>query len=489
MTSPLTPSERDNVIQSFLIGTGRRPFEAPAAFSGARPDAAILGALALAAAERRFARPRPDRPGSNTPPLPDDERPLLPAESRKALSMLLALQRRGDSKLLVSAAIDLVEGLGWRLHPFDLPLMRPALIQREAMLCPVERAYLRATGHRLPEDAAFTTEEEWEIAKPSERVRIVERMRAADPAAARSFLSERFKNEKPPQREALLEALSVGMSAEDRPFIEEVLNGDRSEPVRLKAKHLLFLVPASEERQEVIREIAGAFEIRRPAISFMRRTLVLRSKDRTPVERAVGARVTLDELAQELRLSRSEMLGMIPVDNAGVVWVLLELAAASREADAFADIVRANAAVDWPTIIDTADGCGFSLPERRSIVRAMREFGDSIYTPDDWVRLRTFNGGPLTAQQASMILGSKVIEGLSVFHKPEESNFARWSGWPHVESLAGLMPLSAVPAFRRAVASHYAELSTMIGLYLDVVEAADRDARRSGIVPHYEEQE
>jgi hypothetical protein len=29
----------------------------------------------------------------------------------------------------------------------------------------------------------------------------------------------------------------------------------------------------------------------------------------------------------------------------------------------------------------------------------------------------------------------------------------------------------------------------MIGLYLDVVEAADRDARRSGIVPHYEEQE
>lgn len=279
------------------------------------------------------------------------------------------------------------------------------------------------------------------------------------------------------------------MSAEDRPFIEEVLNGDRSEPVRLKAKHLLFLVPASEERQEVIREIAGAFEIRRPAISFMRRTLVLRSKDRTPVERAVGARVTLDELAQELRLSRSEMLGMIPVDNAGVVWVLLELAAASREGNAFADIVRANAAVDWPTIIDTADGCGFSLPERRSIVRAMREFGDSIYTPDDWVRLRTFNGGPLTAQQASMILGSKVIEGLSVFHKPEESNFARWSGWPHVESLAGLMPLSAVPAFRRAVASHYAEVSTMIGLYLDVVEAADRDARRSGIVPHYEEQE
>jgi hypothetical protein len=64
MNSPLNPSERDNVIQSFLIGTGRRPFEAPAAFSGARPDAAILGALALAATERRFVRPLPDRPAA-----------------------------------------------------------------------------------------------------------------------------------------------------------------------------------------------------------------------------------------------------------------------------------------------------------------------------------------------------------------------------------------------------------------------------------------
>jgi hypothetical protein len=354
--------------------------------------------------------------------------------------MLLALQRRGDSKLLVSAAIDLVEGLGWRLHPFDLPLLRPALIQREARLGPVERAYLRATGHPLPEDAASVTEEEWEIAKPSERVRIVERMRAADPAAARSFLSERFKNEKPPQREALLDALSVGMSAEDRPFIEEVMNGDRSEPVRLKARHLLFLVPASEERQEVIGQLAAVFEVRRPAIPFMRKTMILRSKDKTPVERAVGARVTLNELAGQLRLTRSELLDMIPGLEAGPIWVLYDLATASQDAATFAAIAQAKAAIDWPTVIEAAEPCRFSLPERRSIVRAIGEFGDSIYTPDDWVGLRTFNGGSLTARQASMILGSKVIEGLSVFNKPDESNFARWSGWPHVESLAGLMP-------------------------------------------------
>ncbi|HLM39344.1 MAG TPA: DUF5691 domain-containing protein [Microvirga sp.] len=489
MNSPLNPSERDNVIQSFLIGTGRRPFEAPAAFSGARPDAAILGALALAATERRFVRPLPDRPGSGTPPLPDDERPLLPAETRKALAMLLALQRRGDSKLLVSAAIDLVEGLGWRLHPFDLPLLRPALIQREARLGPVERAYLRATGHPLPEDAASVTEEEWEIAKPSERVRIVERMRAADPAAARSFLSERFKNEKPPQREALLDALSVGMSAEDRPFIEEVMNGDRSEPVRLKARHLLFLVPASEERQEVIRQLAAVFEVRRPAIPFMRKTMILRSKDKTPVERAVGARVTLNELAGQLRLTRSELLDMIPGLEAGPIWVLYDLATASQDAATFAAIAQAKAAIDWPTVIEAAEPCRFSLPERRAIVRSIGGFGNSIFTPNEWIKLRQFNGGPLAAAQANPIVGANLLGSLSAMYGMPDPNPTRWSGWPHIEAFAGLMPPAGISSFRREIATRYRDVPMNIGLYLDVVEAADRDARRSGIVPHYEEQE
>ena len=48
---------------------------------------------------------------------------------------------------------------------------------------------------------------------------------------------------------------------------------------------------------------------------------------------------------------------------------------------------------------------------------------------------------------------------------------------------------AGISSFRREIATCYRDVPMNVSLYLDIVEAADRDARRSGIVPHYEEQE
>jgi hypothetical protein len=93
---------------------------------------------------------------------------------------------------------------------------------------------------------AGATEDEgiWQTGEPPARLLYLQRLRKTSPQQARELLAATWKEEGPEDRAALLGALSVGLSAEDEPFLEDALDDKRKE-VRRTAADFLARLPAS----------------------------------------------------------------------------------------------------------------------------------------------------------------------------------------------------------------------------------------------------
>jgi hypothetical protein len=99
---------------------------------------------------------------------------------------------------------------------------------------------LADTSGALPADA----ETIWQEGTAGQRVEILRRLRAMDPAQARAWLEPVWKREKVEVRADLLNALETGLSAEDEPLLEQALD-DRVDRVRSAAARLLERLPTS----------------------------------------------------------------------------------------------------------------------------------------------------------------------------------------------------------------------------------------------------
>ena len=101
----------------------------------------------------------------------------------------------------------------------------------------------------------------WQTGKTEYRVDLLEAQRRVDPAGARVRLEARFSADRPEARLSLLEALETGLSLDDEPFLERVL--DTGTPaVRLRATQLLAKLPQS----------ACAIRLRERADTMLERT-------------------------------------------------------------------------------------------------------------------------------------------------------------------------------------------------------------------------
>jgi len=126
--------------------------------------------------------------------------------------------------------------------------------------------FLPGDEHTLPENA----ETIWQEGAPASRYALLRRLRGIDPAQARRWLADVWKQEKVDARCSLLATFEVGLSSEDEPFLEKALD-DRSERVRAIAGPLLARLPESALAQRMraraenmLDYTAGALTVRLP---------------------------------------------------------------------------------------------------------------------------------------------------------------------------------------------------------------------------------
>lgn len=250
------------IIQVALLGTSNREF-----VPGALPDAlAVLGKQVLEIAEDKesalyqisaaaFAYNRagwkPQSAGETirVEEAPEEDCPYFNDE-QAALFERLSSSRY----LLLYAYRKAIHA--WRIIP---PVLLPSLLRRAYDRNNPNREeelelLARLVGKRgqwllqymkLPDWKGISIES-WETASHSERKQILARCRKEDPAKAIDLLRNGWKQESAAHRDELLSVLETNLSKSDEPFLQEVVNSDRSTTVKETARNLLFRMPDSE---------------------------------------------------------------------------------------------------------------------------------------------------------------------------------------------------------------------------------------------------
>lgn len=265
--------EWDELVTRALLGTDRRPAQAPDGGSGG--PTALLDVAAVHAVRRR-AGLRPATAGAFPDRAPEDPRPPLPPAARRRLAQLLADRAVGPHGGRRGTAPDLTELIPQWLaaanrHGYRAPaaLLPPLLDAARARtdLRPHALAFAGPRGRWLaglntdwrfalrdgaPQAALQggpgggadreAVRELWEEGLFTERIALLSAVRLRDPDAARDLLAGTWSGERAEDRLMFLDTLRAKLSGADEDFLEEAL-GDRSRNVRATAAELLSALP------------------------------------------------------------------------------------------------------------------------------------------------------------------------------------------------------------------------------------------------------
>ena len=269
-------SDLSPLAQAAVIGTSARPFSSqalPSAVAEALParqekaeggdagDAAdgtsvFLDAAAAYGAVHRATIPSVPSSAARDTGWPTSSRPLAPQELRPVLEQILASK---PQQQLLATALRLVADCGWRL---PAPLLVRVLNEtayrheeRDAVLGVIDEraaAVLRehpVWGKRVEPLASLPggdsgDDSVWRLGTTSQRLAYFRRLRAQDPAAARTLMVASWKKEKAEAREGIVEALATGLGEADLPLLEMAIT-DRSGGVRQAAAQVLLYLPES----------------------------------------------------------------------------------------------------------------------------------------------------------------------------------------------------------------------------------------------------
>ena len=278
-------SDLSPLAQAAVIGTRARPFSSealPRAVAEALParqekaegaggagDAAdgtdvLLDAAAAYGAVHRATIPSVPSSAARDTGWPTSSRPLAPEALRPLLEQILASK---PQQQLLATALGLVAECGWRL---PAPLLVRVLNEtayrheeRDAVLGVIDEraaAVLRehpVWGKRveplvsLPggdsgDDSLDDSLDDsvWRLGTTAQRLAYFRRLRAQDPAAARTLMVASWKKERAEAREGIVEALATGLGEADLPLLEMAIT-DRSGGVRQAAAQVLLHLPGS----------------------------------------------------------------------------------------------------------------------------------------------------------------------------------------------------------------------------------------------------
>ena len=269
-------SDLPPLAQAAVMGTRARPFSSktlPGAVTEALPtqqekteggdagDAAdgtgvLLDAAAAYGAVHRATIPSVPSSAARDTGWPTSSRPLAPQALRPVLEQILASK---PQQQLLATALGLVADCGWRL---PAPLLVRVLNEtayrheeREAVLGVIDEraaAVLRehpVWGKRVEPLVSLPgggsgDDSVWRLGTTAQRLAYFRRLRAQDPAAARTLMVASWKKEKAEAREGIVEALATGLGEADLPLLEMAIT-DRSGGVRQAAAQVLLHLPES----------------------------------------------------------------------------------------------------------------------------------------------------------------------------------------------------------------------------------------------------
>ena len=279
-------SDLSPLAKAAVMGTSARSFSSealPGAVAGVLPprprktraqDAAetgdaddgtdvLLDAAAAYGAVHRATIPTIPSSAARDTGWPTSSRPLAPEALYSALEQILISK---PQQQLLATALGLVAECGWRL---PAPLLVRVLNEtayrheeRDAVLGVVDEraaAVLRdhpVWGKRIEPLVSLPSGDSggasgdsrddsvWRLGTTTQRLAYFRRLRAQDPAAARTLLVTSWKKEKAEAREGIVEALATGLSEADLPLLEMAIT-DRSGGVRQAAAQVLLHLPGS----------------------------------------------------------------------------------------------------------------------------------------------------------------------------------------------------------------------------------------------------
>jgi hypothetical protein len=259
----------DNLARLALTGTARQP---SAAVRSELPIDPLLESLAAESPERRLllaagaAALYRSAGQPLTPASPASSAAAVEAQlpcSPKVAQLLVELVRAKQVDLGVEAA-RLLDRAGRRVPHDILPVLldvteadlrkalRPILGERGRWLAPFNADWLWAVN-RIDEVPASLSDLDtvWNEGTLAARIAVLTRLHELQPSRARDWLSQVWPKEKAEPRAQLLAAFGTTLTADDEPFLENILD-DRSMAVRTAAARLLARIPGSRLSQRMI---------------------------------------------------------------------------------------------------------------------------------------------------------------------------------------------------------------------------------------------
>jgi hypothetical protein len=231
-------------------------------------EGALLGAAALASPHRQAGQ----RAATDNLPPPEpcaaEQLPRCNAAAGRHLALMLG----GEFKEVLPEWLATLGRAGLRVPEEHLPGLFDKA-NRERALRPLVIEVMGARGRWLAAQnpawswaSADLGPDVWETGGLEERLSLLRSLRAKDPRGARELLLSTWKSEYAKDRESFLKALHVGLSDEDEPFLNELLElfGDRSAEVRLTAGGLLLRLPASRLTRHVCECVCPLLSYRKP---------------------------------------------------------------------------------------------------------------------------------------------------------------------------------------------------------------------------------
>ncbi len=207
------------------------------------------------------------RPQFATNPLPApadaEEKPPVPEVVMQDLLVMMGGQYREALPDWLQAATE----RGWRVpeehlselldfgrsHPESRAALLPLLGKRGRWIAAQNPDWKYALQFSLfeiesaPEIVTAETgdlEQLWQTGTKEERVALLHRLRHSDPASARALVESTWKQDAPAERTEFVATFATGLSMEDEPFLETMLDDKRKE-ARTTAQDLLARLPDS----------------------------------------------------------------------------------------------------------------------------------------------------------------------------------------------------------------------------------------------------
>lgn len=262
-----------------------------------------------------------------------------------AAALLLSRLLNGEQTELLPEALTQLRAAGrylpYHLLPLALsktgkelrPVLFPVLGERGRWLSQFNSAwkwvgnFLASAESGLPADAEVI----WQEGTTGQRVEILSRLRAVDPALALTWLEGVWKQEKAEVRCDLLQALEVGLSTADEALLERTLD-DRAPSVRQVAADLLTRLPASalvarmcERGSTMLRLVNGKLDLDLPNVlakDWLRDGLLEKTprgqKSRTWWAIQVLAAIPPSYWETRFAAGPAELLALLPDDEWGV---------------------------------------------------------------------------------------------------------------------------------------------------------------------------